>query len=495
MNKYSDKKNSLWLSIQFITSIVIAFINLKLNLLNFGENIFGIWVLFSSFWGVGSILDFGFGTGIVRFIAQLSVNDNKEEILRLIFTGLIIFIIGGTLILIAGNIVSNYLFFNNNNLIPSDYFKLAKKVFFLLGINFFIQYLFSFFRSILDGLNNFVLSSKMLIIHNILGFASVLTALTFNLDLFSLTIFYTISSASICCFTFIILLIKYRLFNFNISLFSLTYFKKVFKYSFSIQIASLTGAFIDPAIKYIIGNFGSLSSVTYFEIARRFTIAIAGLFNTTFKNYLPKVSILTSAADQREFLLKDASKLSKLGVTYSGFMFGICQVFLAAVIKFWFGYDEVILIFMITSLAEIVNAFGYSLYVFFMGIGKAGILAVIQVTNFIATITILIIGFKVFNNYLGLLGYFASVIFANFLMLFYLKKLLKISYTEFLSRANFNKLLYLIFLTMFTLIIVYLNIINVFACLTLLSIVSLFLFYKDLKNYSYLLLKLNEIAK
>ena len=75
---HSDKKNSAWLSINFISLSIISVITLKLNIDHYGKELYGPRIILSSIWGFSSSLDFGFGTTLTKYIAEYK-NDGKEN--------------------------------------------------------------------------------------------------------------------------------------------------------------------------------------------------------------------------------------------------------------------------------------------------------------------------------------------------------------------------------------------------------------------------------
>ena len=114
-----NKKNSNWLAIQYIIVILSSFITIKLNISHFGTELFGIFILISSYWGFGTLIDLGFGTAMIKFIAQ-SNKEEDSEFKTLVSTGLIIFLIVGTIIFILGNLLSRIIIFNNPKLISQN---------------------------------------------------------------------------------------------------------------------------------------------------------------------------------------------------------------------------------------------------------------------------------------------------------------------------------------------------------------------------------------
>ncbi|MBK6914004.1 MAG: hypothetical protein IPH11_10220 [Ignavibacteriales bacterium] len=77
MNK--NKRNSLWLALQYLIGLIISLITLKLNLSQYGEQIFGGWILLSSLWGFGKVIDLGYGTALIKYIAEFKNDPDKKD--------------------------------------------------------------------------------------------------------------------------------------------------------------------------------------------------------------------------------------------------------------------------------------------------------------------------------------------------------------------------------------------------------------------------------
>lgn len=93
----SDRKNSLWLGFQFSFTLVVALINLKINILHYGSKVFGIWIMLASVWGIGTALDFGFGTSVVKYVAEFFKHD-KNRLNKFLSSSFIVFLFVGFLI-------------------------------------------------------------------------------------------------------------------------------------------------------------------------------------------------------------------------------------------------------------------------------------------------------------------------------------------------------------------------------------------------------------
>ncbi|HKI79997.1 MAG TPA: oligosaccharide flippase family protein [Ignavibacteriaceae bacterium] len=478
----SDKKNSAWLSIQFVISVIFSLITLKLNISHFGKELFGVWIIFISIWNLGPALDLGFSTAIVKYVAE--AHDKKKASLdQLLSTSFFSFLSIGILLFAAGNIIFRIFLLKNTSIVPFQYYSDANILSILLGIVFLISFISLFFKAVFEGSSNFVITSRIGLLQNILIMSSVILVTYINLSIISLAVFYIISQTIILIVLMVFYFKNFSSVKIRPSNFSTLKLKEIGSFSLSVQMVSIFNALIDPLIKFIIGNYNSISLVSVYEVARRFAISISLFFFTTFKTILPKTSILRNRKEYKDFLYNEGAKYTKLGIIYSGLSFGVFSIFIALFLDYWFGYKNLLLIFMMLALPESINNFGYTIYNFILGIGKASILALVQFTNLIAVVLAMSIIFVLFNSPLGLLGYFFSVIIGNTLMLFYVKKKAGIELVKFLKFIKFYKLIALITLLVIGVTFIYLGRINYVVIFTFLCSASLFLFFNDLVFY------------
>ena len=210
-------------------------------------------------------------------------------------------------------------------------------------------------------------------------------------------------------------------------------------------------------------------------------MAITGLFNNTFRPILPKASALTAGESYTNFVFGYCDKVSKLGITYAGIVFGIGSIILAFIIKKVFGLDEAILIFLILALPESVNKLGFPIYNFLLGIGKAYFLTILQLINLFIISFSVYLGLQVSQSSIGLLGYWGSVIIVNIIMMWYTYKITSISMWKYLKLSKTFKLVFLNIFLLISILGIYHYNVNEFTMLIVLSIVSVVVFYNDVK--------------
>ncbi len=481
MNSFlkENKKNHIWLSLQYLASVIISLITLKLNLLNFGTELFGYWILISSIWGFGIAIDFGFGKAIIKYVSEYREKD-ESKINSILSSSFFLFSLFGLGVFIIILFIAFTIYFGASGIIPLDNGANFLLICIILGISFYFRYISIFLRSVFEGYNNFVLSSQISLLNNVLILLSVILALLLNQTMEVLAYYYLISAFITMIALYVAFRIQYPNISISIKHFEFKYAKKVVKFSIAIQGAAIFSSLIDPVIKYLLGSV-SISSISSYEIARRFVMAISGLFNNTFRPILPKASALTAGESYTNFVFGYCDKVSKLGITYSGIVFGIGSIILSFIIKNVFGLDEAILIFLILALPESVNKLGFPIYNFLLGIGKAYFLTIMQLINLVVISFCVYVGLEISQSSIGLLGYWVSVIIGNIIMMWFTYRLTSISMWKYLKLSKAFKLVFLNIILLISILGIYQYNVNEFTILIVLSIVSVVIFYNDVK--------------
>lgn len=481
MNSFlrENKKNHIWLSSQYLASVIISLITLKLNLLNFGTELFGYWILISSIWGFGIAIDFGFGKSIIKFVSEYR-EKHESKINTILSSSFFIFSLFGLGVFILILFIAYIIYFGASAIIPLEHETNFWLICIVLGVSFYFRYLSIFLRSIFEGFNDFVLSSQISLLNNILILLSVILTLLLKQSIEVLAYYYLASSLITLTAFYLAYKIRYSHIIISIKNFEYKYAKKVVKFSIAIQGAAVFGSLIDPVIKYLLASV-SISSISSYEIARRFVVAITGLFNNTFRPILPKASALTAGESYTNFVFGYCDKVSKLGITYSGIVFGIGSIILSFIIKQIFGLDEAILLFLILALPESVNKLGFPIYNFLLGIGKAYFLTILQFINLFVISFCVYIGLEISQSSLGLLGYWVSVIIVNIIMLWFTYRITSVSMWKYLKLSKTFKLVFLNIFLLISILGIYQYNVNEFIMLIVLSLVSIVIFYNDLK--------------
>jgi O-antigen/teichoic acid export membrane protein len=479
-NTPTDKRNSLWLSMQFIISISFSLLTLKINIHHFGAENFGIWLLLISIWGLGRSLDLGFGTAILKFVAESKSEPKKTSII--ITAGFFVFLVVGFIITFFGFYIGYFIYLSTNGLVKVKSI-FYTKVFMILSVSFYFQYLTLFFKAVFEGLSHFTTTSKLSIFQSMSLLIGSIIVLVLKFTLIELALVYFVSYLIILSVYSFVLVRKFPQFKVNLQIFNFGEVKKILKFSIPIQGMTIFNSLIDPVVKYLVGSYLNLSYIPAYEIARKSTLAISGLFFNTFKIILPKTSSLITKNEKIEFIENDLVKYSNLGIAFSGIFFGIMLLPAIFALDVFFSIPESILIFLILALPESINNFGYAIYNFFLGLGEGVFLAKIQFINLVTTVLMLVISFSLFNSSIGLLGYFFSVLLGNILMILKIKREWNAIFFTFLKKLEIIKLISLIFLLLITILGVNLELTNGYYVFLFFSLISTIVFYSNLKHY------------
>ena len=460
-----------------------AFVTLKFNLQYYGAEQFGLYILLLSAWNFGLVFDFGLNTAIIRKVAEFNAQKDHGSLKASVLISLALYfsIACGILFLIYSLISLIYL--SADSIIPGSLKTEARVLSLILGMNFFFQYLSNLFKAVYDGLEKFIVYSQVIITYNVVLIISNLTVVFLNGSLieFAYTVFFT------SCFLFIV--------QFSIFLFNFRSVKSkfdisrsflnagIFKFGFNMQISTILVSLIDPVIKYLIGNFLTIYNVSLYEIARRVSIAISGLFFNMYRTILPKVSTLSTYEEQRKYLTQDIMSFSRIGLLYSVLMFGLAILPLSFIIKTWFGNDTILVLMIILALPESVNNIGYPLYNFFIGIGKVKFLSAMQFVNITIISSSLALSLSLSKSIYGLLGYFGTVLIVNLIMVRYINSLMKTTFTMWIHTLGGYKILLFYVAFFIALYLAAVKTINLYLPFLVISGSSFALFYRELYEY------------
>jgi O-antigen/teichoic acid export membrane protein len=450
----TDKKNAIWNSLSFIGTSLLGFFNFTINYKTFSSEDFGLFILINALFGIGGTLDFGFGVSTVKYISEAKKkNDNLlvNEIFVSFFWSFFIL----SLVIIALYLSYLFIFFSNSAIYSSNNSQLIDKIFYILLISFFFRYMNNYLGKLFEGFAEFVLFSKLNLI--VAAFNTLLMIVVFisKLSIEYLAYVYLITGIINFITLLTISLKKLGGLSFNLKYFNLKIIKEYALYSLNIQLSFFINSFIDPIIKYILGRYFTLSVVTYFESAKKIIDLSSGLIFSAQKGLLNKLSEQNAVKKLSEYINENIYIYSKMSNYYSFLIYGILNVFLCLFIFFWFKSYDAMIMFLIFVLPYSLINFAGCLYLILMVEGKGIKLLLLQTINFILVTSLLFLSVNIFNNYLGILGFYLAIIITIFLIIHFLKKYNGFSVKAFLRKTAIGDLILLNILIISELILLY----------------------------------------
>ena len=327
--------NALTNYFRFFLSMLISFWLIPFIIRSLGQDLYGLWSLTFSIIGFFSLLDFGFGLGVVKWTGETRVNKNLEYRNTMLSTILFVYVIlaiGGMLILGAFSFFYGKLFSIPEPLIP-----IAVTLLLILGVrSLLIQIPMSLFKGVLFGEQRIYLINIIQIISSVVYAFSAFLALRNDLGVIGL--------ATVNCLTFFGENVLYLLFAYRKTEKLSLSFKKVKKsfirealsfsaYSFITTIAGLVLFQTDTMIVQLTLN---LELVGVYAVALKIN-EYAFLLSKQLVNVLtPLISELREKKehDVLKYLLLDISKY----VTATGALITFTiYVFSKELLVFWVG--------------------------------------------------------------------------------------------------------------------------------------------------------------
>lgn len=327
----------------------------------------GTWAVVLSMSSVANMANMGIGTSVVRLTAKFSVNKDTASINRLVHTSLIV--LGSFFLLLSLLIYIIAPFWLKAVIEPSHLSAAMSLVPFSLA-SLLINAVSSVFLSCLDGFQKNFVRSTIYIFSSVL-----LLVLTFRLvpqyGILGVAYAQLIQSVVFLFSSVVSLKLAFRSFGLFPIRWDKSIFKTIFSFGVKEQIISICQLCFDPLTKSLLSGMGSLSMVTYYEMANRFIIQLRSLLISANQVLVPVFAGIEEKVDvdAKHNLYRKVYSLNLVStVLWAAILSGV----LIPVSKLWIG--EYRSEFFISGLALIagwgMNLISSPAYFSNMGTGK-----------------------------------------------------------------------------------------------------------------------------
>lgn len=316
------------LSSIIITPIIINFI---------GNQEYGLYSLVYSIMGYFSVLDFGFGNAMIRYVSKTKAEKKDDRNINSLF--LIIYSIIGIITLLVGTIV----YFNlenifGNSLTPVELSKAnVMMIIFLIGTA--ISFPLSVFDSYVLANEKFIFLKVVNLVKNLMNPILIIFMLLLGYKSISLVVAYTLLNLITHILYALYSLIKLKMkITFNIRKIDFSIFKEIIMYSFWVFLNIIVDTVFNNTDQVILGIVSGTVAVSIYAVANQiknannaFSTAISGLF-------LPKITKLLTLNKKDEinetFISVSKIQLYIMLLILSGFF-----IFGKAFISLWVGNE------------------------------------------------------------------------------------------------------------------------------------------------------------
>lgn len=347
-------KNALSSVLQAFITGLVYFLVYKYLLSVVGVKQLGIWSLVLSTTSIGNLANFGLTSGLVKFVAEYVAIGKKEEIGKLIFSSLILLFFVVSIVLFLFYFLSNYIL---GYVIDSHDISLAISLIPYSLASLFVNIIGGVFTSTLEGFQK----------NYVRNYIFVFTNFLFLFFVFFLTPMYSLIGVALAQLlqAVCVLLLSFYFVNTLDEATSIKYWKfekdsvkVLFRYGVKFQFISILQLMFEPTTKMLLGRFGGLVFVGYYEMASRLVNQFRALIVNANQVVIPVIAHHLKGGDNDK--IRELYKLSFQVLCLVVLPLSCLLIVLSPFISdLWIGSNQKIFIISIYVLviSNIVNVF------------------------------------------------------------------------------------------------------------------------------------------
>ncbi len=337
-----DKKRVILNASSTVAQVIITsclyFLLYKLLLNKVGASMLGVWSLIVTTSSIANLANFGITSGLVKFVAEYSVDKLKEKrhLQQLVFTSFATLIVFYSFIIILITILANYIL---KVIIPSEYFSIGKELLPYSLFCLFVNGCGGVFVSVLEGFQKNYLRNFIYSIGSVLFFL-VSWLLIDKFKLKGVVFGQVIQSlfVLICCLISCLKLVGYNLFNswkWNGQI-----FKSIFNYGIKFQFISISQMLCEPITKTLLGRFGGMQIVGFYEMASRLVWQLRSLIVNANQIVVPLIASASVSKNNKSAVNEIYKKSLSIVQIVSIPIFTLLILFANVISFLWIGHIE-----------------------------------------------------------------------------------------------------------------------------------------------------------
>lgn len=441
--------NAVSAAMQVIVVGTIYFFLYRYLIKILGPSQMGVWALVVSTSSIANFANFGFTSGLVKFVADYRETAVAAQMNKLVFTAFISILCFFIVFLFIGYISVNLII---RLVIGPQYVALAIKLLPYALLCVFINELSGIFTSVLDGFQkNYV--RNFIYIGGSISFLGLAYQLVPRYGLIGVTYAQIIQSVLI----FISVVISGTLYLKGFSFFKWDWDKQIFKilisYGSKFQLVSLLQLLYEPATKMLLSRFGGLPNVAYYEMASRLINQVRALIVNANQVLIPVVAQASHSGTNAVISLYQRAMSATFLVTVPA----ICATisFGAFISLLWIGHLEPAFIFplIVLSVTIFFNIMCGPAYYSSLGQGKLNLLVYVHL--FMAALNIVLgwmVG-KLFGSNGVIISWGITFTMGSLLLIIFFQRGMSIKLAEIFSKSDWRLLFAAIIFTAFAVFI------------------------------------------
>lgn len=430
MNKIS--KNSIASGLTTLLNAAFMFATYKLVMSVLGAEALGIWALVLAFTSVSRLAEFGFATGIVKFVAGYEAQKDYQRAKDFVDTGILtIAAVAGCLMVLVYPLIIHYA----ANVIPSSAIEEFEGVLPIAMLSVVFLACSNVVLGALEGLQKYVLRTQLFLLSGALNVISVWVLLP-EYGLHGLAVAQFLQS--LCLLTTSCIVLSHQHSSYGILPVGWKWeeFKKLISFGVKLQLGSISLLAFDPISKIFLANQASLASVAYYEMANQLVTRVRAILATGNQVVVPEAARISSADGHEKVMslyMRNVSVITFLAVPG----FALLAASSPLIAQLWIGTQDSTFIFctIVLSIGWLLNTLASPAYFISIGIGKIGFNILAQVSIGLCNLILCIVLSPVYGIFGVLLSATCSLL-VGFLILitsFHIQNDIKISAQSFSS--------------------------------------------------------------
>jgi len=272
-----------------VVDIIVGILFVPFLLTNLGENEYGLYKLMFSTASYLSVLDFGIGSTITRYVVKYRTERKKKEEENFIAMGLLIYGVLSSIVLVLAAIISIMIPKMYGTSISDNQMRYAQILFVLICVNTSVNLFNHAYNGLLMAYESFVYSKTINIIKVVLRVGLIITGVMIKKSAFVVVLVDLFLSVALLVVN--ILFTKIRL-NCRIKLhkWDTVLLKEAFVFTVAILLQSIINQFNSNVDNIVLGIYTTTATVALYSIALQLFTMYSNLSTAVSSIYLPSIS-------------------------------------------------------------------------------------------------------------------------------------------------------------------------------------------------------------
>lgn len=261
---------------------LVYFFLYRILLKSLGVELLGVWSVVLSTSSLANLANFGVADSVIRFVALYSKEGDKSKMRELIFTASLFLL---ALFLLIAGIIYPFAGLILNHVLPAKFIHEALLILPYSLLCLIINAVNGVFSSVLDGLQkNYIRSLLFSMSSLILLGGTYILVPHYGLQGVAFAQVAQSLFTLIACLACVIIQTAYNPLKWG---WNKAIFKQIFSYGMKFQFISLANMLNEPVTKLLLGKFGGLAFVGYYEMANRLIMQARGVIVNSTQSLVP----------------------------------------------------------------------------------------------------------------------------------------------------------------------------------------------------------------